>query len=166
MKKLIEQHYQVEEVGQRKKFRRLAPKANHIFLDYLTELSLVLDNSIKSANASSFEDLRSLLKVEVLASIPSRFSNYLIEKGVENQAQLERRGTAFYDANKAFAGVITAELFIIAASTFHNIHKYGNAKSKKVSLRTSKSKAPWHGKFSDCKFVKLRAVRKKCARVI
>lgn len=47
---------------------------------------------------------------------------------------------------------MTAELNIGAAGTFQGKQKFGNPKGKKVGFNTFKRKAPWHGKFSDCKY--------------
>lgn len=58
----------------------------------------MLENWLKSANVQRFEDLKSLMvKDRILAAILSRLSNFLIEQGVENEADLERKGTVFID---------------------------------------------------------------------
>lgn len=61
LKKLIERHFKLAEAGQSEKFRNLAPKSNQTFLDCLSEVRLVLENWLKSANVQRFEDLKSLM---------------------------------------------------------------------------------------------------------
>lgn len=48
----------------------------------------------------------------------SRLSNFLIEQGAETLAEVEKKGTAFFDAKDIFSSGLTAVLNIGAAATF------------------------------------------------
>ncbi|BFZ03152.1 hypothetical protein BsWGS_06191 [Bradybaena similaris] len=50
LKKLIEQHFQLSEMGLREKFKLVMPKSNQTFLDFVSEVQLTLENWLRAGN--------------------------------------------------------------------------------------------------------------------
>lgn len=153
LKRLLEQHFQLTEMGQREKFKKI-PKANQTFLDFVSEVKLTLENWTKAANVQAFEDLKDLIvKDKILSSVPHRLYTFLVEQGVTSLDHVILKGTAFYDANKdIFASGLTSEQNIGAPVMYQDKQRFGKTKTKKVGFMTGKKRAPWWGNFSMCKF--------------
>lgn len=59
-----------------------------------------------------------MVKDRIASAMSSRLSNFLIEQGAETLAEVEKKGTAFFDAKDIFSSGLTAVLNIGAAATF------------------------------------------------
>lgn len=156
LKKLLEQYFQLTEIGQRQRLKKISPKTNQTFLDFVTEVKLTLENWTKSDNVHAFDDLKELLIKDKISAVPHRISTFLVEQSTTTLEHVILKGTAFCDANKdIFVSGLTAELNIRASAMFQEKQKYGKTKSEKVGFMSSKHKALWRGNFVECKYCKV-----------
>ncbi|BFZ09104.1 hypothetical protein BsWGS_12143 [Bradybaena similaris] len=154
LKQLLQQHFNITEMGQRDRYKSLAPKANQTFQDYVAEIKMTLDNWLKAASVESFSELKDLfVKDKLLTSVPHRLATFLIEQGVESFDNMLKKGTSYCQANKdIFSSGLTADLNIGAAASYQGKHRFSKSRRKEVGFTSFKNKKPWRGNFSECRF--------------
>lgn len=82
LKDRICQYVRLTEQGQRDRFRNLQSKSTQTFLDFSTEVQLVLENWLKTAKVGNeFQKLKELvIKDRIQTAVPSKMPNFLMER--------------------------------------------------------------------------------------